>query len=449
LICTWEFTGGFADLISRELTLSEAVKYISGFGLDDDYIKYSRTVRRAFFTLPLMSCEFSNSPRGYPAEKLAQEVREKNATLEYRLNDLSLAHAIYGINSLSGPDRLALREQRNAINNHIMTFGNADAAGLLKRRDMPHGARPLLNILLKGTRVQTMLQDTGNSCKTVLYADETSSTATTAVLCEIVMKAFQENIRFEGFNVSSRTAGTEKVLAENDLIRYVATRGIWIVEDMHEIFSGIYEDNGRDGKAYVSFSDLADRLRGQAAEEQRKSGLSESQIRSRIAEIDRRADLVVESNRVLFEVVDKVKTRKYDARTVKRQIVKCVLRSDDWLQRSLAEEDYFVCLSIGEFDFIGRYFFVHLVEELIADGFAAQLGELRAIDRDVRFADQALEVGRLARNSERLGAERSAVSESFMIQMDGPVGAYLDGRIDFEEVERIFYETYVTPVPGV
>ncbi|MDD5495466.1 MAG: hypothetical protein PHP46_00020 [Candidatus Omnitrophica bacterium] len=438
-----EKEGGISGLRRRPISRREAVRFLAGFGVDERFIRYFRMARGTYFPNLMREEKFYSQTEGYPLNQFKNDIEKHNASLKYPLPGGALEQLKKGLDIIGGPQRLLLPMQRNTINNYLIFFGDTPV-GYGLRGTMSHDARSLLNIILADTKFARTLSREKDQKPTVLFVDEASSSATSLYLCELVVKAFKPDVIYRTSNICQRTADTQRMLQQYGVVDHVEKNGLWPLEDINDMFHGIYLDLRGRGRKQISYKKLITRF--WAKQQKITPHMCRADYIAGLEEMNGYLDEFIEEHAALFEFVDDVPSIRHDPQDIKRAMVKNMIEErTSELSRVLIHDSYYTCAGVSEVDFIGCY--------ILRDGLAAiveRFGgkpsikrELKDLYKKFKYADQAIQAERCMKTQKETVQNFVKVSDAFIHgNMADLVKRYLAGIIDFAQLEDEFYSRY-------
>lgn len=438
----WGIKGGIKEMSKRHVSRREAVRVLAGFGIDERFISYFRMARGTYFPDLMRKEKFYSQAGGFSVDEFKRDVEAHNASLKYPLPAEALKQLENGLDIIGGSQHLLLPMQRNTINNYLMMFGDTPVGSSLRGTIM-HDARPLLNIILADTNFTHMLHSKSSEKPVVLFVDEATSSATSLYLCELVAKAFNPNISYSTANVCQRTADTQRVLQQYGVVDYVAKNGLWPLEDINEMFHGIYLDMRGRGRIQLTYKELIARL--WAKQSRVTPHVDRANCITAIEQMNRYLDEFIEQYFALFKFVDSVPSIRHDPQVIKRAMVKYMIERPDAFRKSLIHDNYYTCAGVSEMDYIGGYILRDGLADIIRHfGDAPPIkGELKDLYGKFKCADQALELERHMEKQQRIVQDFIMISDTFIHgSLADLFKKYLAETIAFEQVEDAFYKTY-------
>ncbi|MBN2144393.1 MAG: hypothetical protein JW774_07210 [Candidatus Aureabacteria bacterium] len=438
----FQITGGIRTLMGMNPTREQMVQYLSGFGLDTDFIDYYWLSRSTGYNTALMRKEdFTLAEEGYPLDLFKQKLRAYIRESGWpQFTEEIIASLEKGLDLLAGPDQKLFPELRNTLNNYLIMYGNAPLCRPL-RNNLKHRARPFLNIVLENTGFSRKLEKHPEKGPGVIVADDNSSSGTTFFISELVLKAFYPQVSYLSCDVSQRTGDTEQILKDYGIVDMVLKSGVWPVEDNNSYTHGFFLEDLHLSMRHKSYYGLIKKLWQQQFEAQ--PDLSQEQCRREIEKLDRMLDEFLSQHEDLFRTVDTVRTLRHDPQVVKRQMLKTFLHDRDPLQAQIMHSDYYMCMDLGEIDFIGKY--------ILAD-FAADAKTILNWPQDVplpileqfkkiRYAEQAWHLAQYDSNQrEYIVQHVDTISRILTGDLRPLYHDYLSGQISFSELEKFHYQ---------
>lgn len=427
----WDIDDGIGRLKDSGVSVGEMVKYIGGYGLDKEFLRFFTWAKdtreaRAFFT------------RGNGRYTLNEYMDFLSDMCEKYYRPLS-KEELEGLRKtlakLTDADGYLLETQQELIHVTFIMYMSGFTSGNIRKR-MQHTIRPVLNIVLEDTGFSRKIK----AKKNILIADESSSTSSSMIITELVLRTFSGDVEnVTTFNATQRTEEIAK-LSHINIIDEIATVGIWASEDINELFQGAFIPTERGAKEFMSYRNLLDHLLGQAS----KASEEDISIGDKLREqMNRALDEVIREHASLFSEVDLVTTRIYSPQDIKREIIKSVIRKDDPVE-ALILNNYLFCMNPFEAHFIGRD---HLkrVREAARQKFGDlhALSEIRELDRRIRFLDQAVEIEKYVKSAKDRVEDANASLAAFTNEpLKSRVERYLAGSISFDDLKDAFYRLY-------
>ena len=447
----WKVAGGLNELRNRRISRSEAVRYLSGFELDERFINYHNTVRNTQFPDFLWPEKFTKE--GVLMEEFYKSIKRYNHSLKYKLSDSAMKQLYYGLKLLSENkgsvnDNKLLFEQRNIINYHMMIFGDTPLRGNEFRDSIQHGARPLLSLLLQDTSFSRLLAK--NKDPMVLYTDETSTTCTTLYICELVTKAFHENTIYRTCNFSNRTENTRRKLKDAGILDYVFKDSVCVLEDINEICHGVFLFNENENrKKFYPFSQLIEYLWKKQFQQPEFSGWTKKQFLYKIEVNNRFLDEFIGNHPDDFKFFDQLTGLRNDPLEVKRMMIKSIIvNEENGLMDEIIQNNYFSCFTIFEMDNISTYILRKNLKKLKGNIEFQNLipSEIKAWIKKINMADQASELENYVRTLHKLTCDILEIASFFNShrQFNKMIIEYLkDENADFHDLSNYFYENYI------
>jgi hypothetical protein len=302
------------------------------------------------------------------------------------------------------------------------------------RKGFRHVMRPVLNIILKDTDFERKIR----SKRKIIIVDESSSTAISMAVTELVVKSFGGNVEnATTFNITQRTESAAKL----SMIDEVITTGIWAGEDLNRLFGGSFMLGDRGVKRLIRYRELMDRLLAEAEEASPEDFHQSEALRARLylsidEAIGRYSDI--------FAKVDQVRTRAHSSREIKRQIMIAAIRWGDPV-RDIFADNYLACITPFEAHFVGRDQILDILIR-VSEGKFVEEGAfdlIRKLDRRVRRADQAAELAKLVKSVETTARDAAFSLDAFLSEpIKDRVERYLSGSIGFDRMQTEFYSLY-------
>ncbi|HBG61117.1 MAG TPA: hypothetical protein DDX37_04680, partial [Candidatus Omnitrophica bacterium] len=434
----WNIKGGLQALRAINPNRRHLVKYMSGFGLDERFINFHRMARRTFFPDLMRRKEFAEAKDGYPLATFKEELRKHNESLEYPLPEEALQEMFIGLDKLAGDNGMLMPVQRNTINNYLIVFGDAPVGRYLKG-NMAHAVRPVLNILLEGTAFAHRIKREGYDT-VALSVEETSSTGSTAFICELVSKAYYSNIQNKTCNICHRTADTAAAMKNKfKIIDYLFKPGVWPLEDINDITHGIFGDFGARGKVFLPFRLLRERAWQSYS---KKQPITEDKAIAIIDLLNRKIDAFIAAHSEKFSFVDGISSIRHDPQVIKRWILISMVVNVDMVHKEIMHGGYYSCFSANEMDNIGTYVLREGAKALIDDqGLKAQIPEdLRKEINKAKSLYHALELDNYeVSQMERIKEVAFFLGRFSEGEMRLSIAQFLSGDLSFEELQEKFY----------
>ena len=436
LAARWNIANGIQELKEKNISRGDFVKFLSGFGLDDRFTYYYKMVRNTYFPDLLRQNGFANvnCENWIPLTHFKGQVRKHNLELTHPLPPQSIKKIMLGLDMLGGESKMLSSMQRDEINNYLIIFGDSPA-GSGFRNNIRHTARPLLNVVLSGTRFANKLSQSKNP--NVLYVDDSSSTATTLYLSFLVVKSFREEVDFSTCNICQRSDDTANVLKETGVVDNIFKQGVWPLEDMNNQCLGFFFTQESRGRMFVSYQNLIKKF---WAIQENDFHLSREQSMTIVEEINKDIDTIIDNNTSVFNFIDQLPGIRHDPRVIKRWVLKtCLFDTTDQTQDQIMHNNYYTCFTPFAMGNVSTY---TLRENLtwLPPSVINQVPErIKLLYKSVKHADQALEMeGYLRNKTTMLEDDIAAVSQMTQLKLD--IQQYFAGRLSFQDIEKRFYQ---------
>jgi hypothetical protein len=438
LMRVWGLAGGLSGMRDDGMSLGQAVKYVANFGLDPRFLEYYERVREAHPADPLLEDHFLQNS-SYPYEAVIEEIAGTHRERAQRyLTSENRRGMREGILRLAGDDQRLLTKQRELIHAYARIFGYAEDVRTLKN-GMAHGARPLLNILLKNTELAQRVNG-----RMVFTVDEATISGTALLLGELVMRSFAGGqAKVFTHNMMQRTQASNDYLIEKGVLDSSSGHGIWCQEDVNELYMGMFIESADQGKPFHSFMDLQKYFRDRQVS--RYPNLSSDNIDDELTRLNQMIDDYITENNLL-DFIDEFPWIKADPHYAKREIFKMLLRMNDplleFISQKIIVDDLAKRLTIGETDFPVQFLVKRRVAAFLREYAGVELpSAMVVLDERTRDEDVARYLDRYASKAQHTVEDYFDIGRGMSSgQMKSSIERYLAGLETFESVREQFYK---------
>jgi hypothetical protein len=439
---TWGVRNGLHELIgSSPGTLESALVHLADFGIDRSYRRLIWRNRRSRLgtdgVAPLLG------DRGCTVRALAAWVRRTNVDhFGQMFDEEDIANMEAGLSRLTDRHGVLPQQGRELISSVMRIHLNARLLTRLRHRT-EHRARPLLNILLRSTRVGQLLGR--STVHAVISVDEASVSGTSLIASELAALSFDASLQHLSLNIAQRTPSTAAFLVERGVVNACAAGGIWPQEDLSHFYGGYYRGDLR----YVAFTSLARRLWDEQQQVNPDRGVCRTILEGLNDRLRSLASTIARAvaNRDPGGDVD----RRYPIEVILSHIVKLHLRRGHPVafecQKIVLDDDVLQMVSPLQCDFTGWFFLREMRQRAMAwleahQAHSSELHELQDLDAEVRCFELAQYFERLAARHEAGRQELQTAATGFGLDLAPSVTAFLNGEASFESLRTAFYERY-------
>jgi hypothetical protein len=420
-----------ADLPGRRATTAEVVSAVADIALDPRLARLYTRARELSLTEYLDLEKLDGIELSVPAA-IKAIVTPLEACATFEPGDAT--SIVRATKTLANGDASIRSDDRDLLLHYGRLHLFAEDAGRL-RNALEHGARPILNALLAGTSLHERL-----SRRRVVCVDETVNSGTALLLAELLVRSFADNLRapVSTHVIASVTPALDDLVREARLVDSTSCDVLWSQEDLNELYAGFFRPGDDGVHASISYSDAATMLEQRSPQAGRRSV-------ERLEALDAGFDEIAQGCDALA-FVDRFGNWRHPSNTVKRELVKLVVRSrseDDLVrdvQRLVAFDATKTFLTYGDelcVDLLVRDRIRELHRALEDLSVPPRLAEL---ERRLGGADQARHLRRWANAYRTRREEMHRQARRFAA---GPLGAaaasYLAGAASFADVRAVFY----------
>ncbi len=430
---------GLGALRRKRASRREVIQALADFGLDNRFKYFYQMALHSRFGDYCKGEELNGAELGVPVGRVIGWARAHNERLAHPLSADDMTLLEEGVRRLGGPRGRVYGFERSGLHKYMITFGDIRKAARLKN-SMEHASRPVLNVLLGKTAFAARLTDASGRTRKLFYVDQTMTSGLSFLVWELVFRAFRRDATGRFITVTQHTADSMAVILEQHFIDQICTFGIWPQENNLEYYDGLFLDIDGTGARYRTYQQLLGYLNAR----HRECGLSAgSEPADELAALNHDMERFVGSCGHLFDFIDAAQSLRFDRLTVKRQTVKALLRPGDDLEAALLKKYYLLGASVFEEDFIGSYLLREGMGRLNTPEFLSSIPhDIKDRDRTIRYFDQAVLVGKLARHAQDRRGQLAELRDRLMAgaACGELVRDYMGGRVSFDELERAFYD---------
>lgn len=438
-LANWDIKGGLEELIGMRPSRRQAIIYLASFGLDERLISLGSNVRSARLGSTFTDDGFLGRSE-YPVEDIIRKVVGRPEAARV-LTAGKIEKIADGLRRLAGSRKGLLSRQRELIHGYARIFGYAEDVADIKNNTI-HKARPALNILLRGTRTAERM-----ASKKFISVDETNISGVSLLISEIVIRAFNADAgaAHKTYNISQRTTQTDAYYKESGVLDHTSGSGIWIQEDINDEFFGSFLSLRGKTKRYHTFRALSKLfgVRGKASD---SADLTAVRIRQTNDAID-----AYIAERGLFGFIDKMPSLRFEARQVKREFLKYLIRmkTGDNLVKEVQDAIFLNSVARGvtpgEADSPVMFKFKDMIQEVgmtfDVSKLPSQIVDLEGVSR---YADiKATLDGYIEKAKERVGEYANSMITFSSGRLRDAVAGYINGAVDFDEVKKVFYAAVI------
>jgi len=420
-------SGRIAGLASHRK--GEIVGILGDVGVDPHLLRFLSMAKSTMFGRALMDDDAGPRLNSRSVALVLERLRFRNSRLVQPLNEDEMSAIEDALRRLGSH---VSRHVRNGAHKYIIAFGDIPRAcivkGRLKRRS--------LGVLYPLLRTTELGRSIASAPGGVLLVDQTVTSGSTMLVWHAVLKSFLPDLNVEYFSITQHDEYLADYLKASGFIEQVSRCGVWPMENCLDFCTGAFLKKGR----FVSYDEIGKQLwsrhRGVGG------AIDTDGLRCQIRRCDQSLDACIAKNAGEFSFVDSFESLRYSLATVKRQILKALIRNDP-LQWMILKRDYLLRVSLEEEDFLGAF--------EVNDRIAALRNRTRHLvpahvgpqERAIRFADQYIEVTKYIRNSQRMVGEIEKAMEQLLghERMRCAIRDYLSGARPFADVERDFYQS--------
>ena len=437
----WGIQDGLCSISSSSFTtLETALTCLADFGIDRSYRKLIWRNRHARFGTDVVAPLLSGHNATVSA--LAHSVRSINDRLGLTFEAEDILNMEAGLVPLTDASGVLPERCRELVSSVMRIYLNARLMKRL-RHNTEHRARPLLNILLRSTAVGQLL--TRPSTRAVASVDEATVSGTSLIAAELSALSFNGSLQYESLNIAQRTLSTAAYVLDEGIVDACAIGGIWLQEDMSQLYGGYYRANMR----YTTFRELA----GQLSAAQDRVCSDRDACRAMLEKLNRRLQSFATTLMCEMPVRDSgadVRPR-YPIEVILAHFIKLHFRRHDATsveyQKMVLDDDVLQVVSPLQCDFTGWFFLRHLRQRVLEwlgenEHRYPELSELQQADERVRNLELSEYFSALADRHDKEVREIDAAAETLDAACRAPVTAFLRGETSFDSLRIAFYESF-------